>query len=49
MYEGDLEAGFEALGERDWQGHLVPAALRWEVRIKRKVMAVAVTVRLRGI
>jgi hypothetical protein len=49
MYEVDLGAGFEALCERDWQGHLVPAALRWEVRIKRKVMTAAVTVRLRGI
>ena len=23
MYKVDIEAGFEALGERDWQGHLV--------------------------
>jgi hypothetical protein len=23
MYEVDLEVGFEALGEKDWQGHLV--------------------------
>jgi hypothetical protein len=28
MYEVDLEAGFEALGVRDWQGHLVSRCVR---------------------